>query len=163
MIRRRTHARSKKGCQTCKERHVRCDERLPFWYESRFRFLAHPSLHDACSKLTLHIYQSLIFFFWQLHSGNCLRLGRECSYTESLPQKCRQKMDPAAPTLVKASQQARLAQISPQDFQIYYCAPHHTGIASSSLVIIQQASEVAKLRPIPLSMTLTIGQHYTPK
>lgn len=30
MLRRRWHARSKNGCLTCKERHVRCDERRPF-------------------------------------------------------------------------------------------------------------------------------------
>lgn len=29
---RRFHRRSKNGCQTCKRRHVRCDEQKPLWY-----------------------------------------------------------------------------------------------------------------------------------
>lgn len=29
---RKFHRRSKNGCSTCKQRHVRCDERKPLWY-----------------------------------------------------------------------------------------------------------------------------------
>jgi hypothetical protein len=28
---RRTHTKSRKGCQTCKNRHIRCDETAPQW------------------------------------------------------------------------------------------------------------------------------------
>ncbi|CZR69269.1 uncharacterized protein PAC_19169 [Phialocephala subalpina] len=126
MIRRRTHARSKKGCLTCKERHVRCDERLPY-------------------------------------CGNCLRLGRECSYTQVLPQTCPNDVDKQPPASFQASEQAWLTKISPRDFQMYYCPPHHRDIPSSTISVIQQAQEISRRRPMPRSCLLTIAQHYTPK
>jgi hypothetical protein len=33
---RRHHSRSRNGCLTCKQRHVRCDEGRPAWYVSDF-------------------------------------------------------------------------------------------------------------------------------
>jgi hypothetical protein len=29
---RRSHTKSRKGCKTCKKRHIRCDETFPQWY-----------------------------------------------------------------------------------------------------------------------------------
>jgi hypothetical protein len=31
---RRSHTKSRKGCETCKRRHIRCDENFPQWYVS---------------------------------------------------------------------------------------------------------------------------------
>ncbi len=30
----RSHTKSRKGCETCKRRHIRCDENFPQWYVS---------------------------------------------------------------------------------------------------------------------------------
>ena len=33
-----SHTKSRKGCETCKRRHIRCDENFPQWYvEMGFR------------------------------------------------------------------------------------------------------------------------------
>ncbi|KAF8849787.1 hypothetical protein BDZ45DRAFT_697273 [Acephala macrosclerotiorum] len=95
-------------------------------------------------------------------SENCLRLGRECSYTQVLPQKSQEEDDKAAPAFFQASEQAWLTKISPRDFQMYYCPPHHRDIPSSTISVIQQAQEISR-RPMPRSCLLTIAQHYTPK
>ena len=33
---RRSHTKSRKGCKTCKRRHIRCDETFPQWCVDRF-------------------------------------------------------------------------------------------------------------------------------
>jgi hypothetical protein len=52
--------RSRNGCQTCKNRHLRCDESLPVWY------LKCPLMFPRLIR----------------GSDNCLRLGRLCNYGE---------------------------------------------------------------------------------
>lgn len=36
---RRSHTKSRKGCKTCKRRHIRCDETFPQWFVPRTRII----------------------------------------------------------------------------------------------------------------------------
>jgi hypothetical protein len=92
-------------------------------------------------------------------SSNCLRLGRDCSYTE--PPALIAEEYPAT-ALLPASQQAFMAKHSPRDFTLYYCAPHHWDIPSAALSIVQQSQQISLQRPIPRSCMMTIVQHYLP-
>ncbi len=60
---RRAHTKSRKGCKTCKDRKVRCDEYFPQW--SAFFLLGFPSLF-------------LIAFI----SRNCTKRGLRCAYMD---------------------------------------------------------------------------------
>lgn len=61
---RRTHTKSRKGCQTCKDRKVRCDEYFPQW--SAF------SLFDF-----------LYLFLIASISRNCTKRGLRCAYMDN--------------------------------------------------------------------------------
>jgi hypothetical protein len=54
--------RSKNGCQTCKNRHLRCDDSIPAWYLPLI----------PCE------------FSADLNSNNCSKLGRHCSFEERI-------------------------------------------------------------------------------
>ncbi len=59
---RKSHTKSRKGCKTCKRRHIRCDENFPQWYVGSLthclRLLANrmeqPELHKAQLQMRLH-------------------------------------------------------------------------------------------------------------
>ena len=58
---RRSHTKSRKGCKTCKRRHIRCDETFPQWcVRLRGKWPAarltgkQPQLYEASSPLRLH-------------------------------------------------------------------------------------------------------------
>lgn len=62
---RRSHTKSRKGCDNCKRRHIRCDENFPQWYVFPDRL----SLLVATSLLT-HL------------SRNCTKHKVRCPYNE---------------------------------------------------------------------------------
>lgn len=92
---RKFHRRSKNGCTTCKQRHVRCDERKPLWYAS----LCHPFLSLDWAFPSPFISSGEHFFrtgstyipcpvqSWPntCRSTNCLQTGKDCIYPESEP------------------------------------------------------------------------------
>jgi len=48
-----SHTKSRKGCETCKRRHIRCDENFPQWYVT---FVVRPlnaGLENSGMQLTL--------------------------------------------------------------------------------------------------------------
>ncbi|KAG4442405.1 hypothetical protein IFR05_002107 [Cadophora sp. M221] len=145
-MRRRTHARSRKGCVTCKDRHVRCDERLPY-------------------------------------CRNCIRLGRECSYTtrSSSPDSNTEDMSSSSGLSTEtgesetslsttaypaASQQAWLARNSPSDFDIFYTdhpVSNQQDLSLSDMTILKESREMMLKRSMSRGMMMTIAQHYKPK
>lgn len=62
---RRSHTKSRKGCKTCKKRHIRCDETFPQWY------VANASLSVRASLLTPSC------------SQNCTKHQVKCDYQEA--------------------------------------------------------------------------------
>ncbi|KAK0121863.1 hypothetical protein ONS95_010142 [Cadophora gregata] len=140
-LRRRTHARSRKGCVTCKERHVRCDERLPY-------------------------------------CRNCVRLGRECSYTphssspDSSVDDLGSSSGPAtdigeseitSTAYLAASHQAWLARNYPSDFEAFYSLLQQQGLSPTDVAIVRESREMMQQRSMTRDMMMTIAQHYEPK
>lgn len=79
---RKFHRRSKYGCQTCKKRHVRCDEHKPLWYVqiTHSRSIWDPNsldLDEAYLAVTPRFYPML-----KLIGGStyCLQSGSDCIY-----------------------------------------------------------------------------------
>ena len=62
---RRAHTKSRKGCQTCKNRKVRCDEYFPQWSA----FVAHEFLAILIA----------------VASRNCTKRGLRCAYMDETP------------------------------------------------------------------------------
>ena len=63
---RKSHTKSRKGCKTCKRRHIRCDENFPQWY-----------VHVSFSPVTL-LY--LVFGLIIVNSRNCTKHNCRCDY-----------------------------------------------------------------------------------
>ncbi|OHE96046.1 hypothetical protein CORC01_08583 [Colletotrichum orchidophilum] len=72
---RKFHRRSKNGCSTCKQRHVRCDERKPLWYAS------------VSFSLSLCPPQLPLVTLEVLSVTNCLQTGKDCIYHEVEPDQ----------------------------------------------------------------------------
>jgi hypothetical protein len=66
---RRSHTKSRKGCRTCKQRHIRCDEGFPQWS------VAYPS--TSCPDL------------WHIISHNCTKHKVRCDYLEKTGSEIR--------------------------------------------------------------------------
>ena len=64
---RKSHTKSRKGCKTCKRRHIRCDENFPQWYVGRR--LPHVQYLWADVEL----------------SRNCTKHNCRCDYMDSPP------------------------------------------------------------------------------
>ena len=79
---RRSHTKSRKGCKTCKRRHIRCDETFPQWYETLF--------YDADVDLTL---------LNTLYSRNCTKHQVRCDYMETLGSELESQSSPEQSTL----------------------------------------------------------------
>lgn len=165
MLRRRTHERSKKGCLTCKERHVRCDERRPYWYVLGPTICTHivsPIRRDpdpsACRGSQDASGRCFILI---LPSRNCVRLGRECRFSagssstwiEERPEK----------VITPITQNEWVARNAPHQHTVYYCAPHHQHISPRAISIVQQSQAISLARPMPRSCLATISKHYFPK
>jgi hypothetical protein len=58
---RRSHTKSKNGCQACKRQHVKCDEFQPAWFVGLIRYVK-------------------LYKLINIHSNNCLLSGRTCIY-----------------------------------------------------------------------------------
>ncbi len=68
--RRKYHRRLRGGCQSCRDRHIRCDQSKPYWYVEMFY------LSPSLSRVMLMVY-----------SHNCLRYGVECGNDQGYPNE----------------------------------------------------------------------------
>ena len=78
---RRAHRKTRRGCQTCKRRRVRCDERQPLWYQTCLHCLVHALLIGCV-----------------ICSTNCLTRGDPCVYDQP-PELALQAESSARPSV----------------------------------------------------------------
>lgn len=75
---RKSHTKSRKGCKTCKRRHIRCDETFPQWY----------------AKSALRMSEVLI-----CTSRNCTKHNCRCDYMDQPPVVEESARSPRSPDL----------------------------------------------------------------
>ena len=78
---RKSHTKSRKGCKTCKRRHIRCDENFPQWYALIYNGVIWLTLANA------H------------HSRNCTKHSCRCDYND-LPPSDDAPRSPQEPNLL---------------------------------------------------------------
>ncbi|KAH8594301.1 hypothetical protein B0O99DRAFT_687940 [Bisporella sp. PMI_857] len=125
-LRRRTHARSKTGCSTCRERHVRCDERRPY-------------------------------------CRNCVRLGRDCVFPAQVTGFIEEQPEALAVQLTRSQWERSHATAVPDPHGIVNVAPHHQGISSKALAVVQQSVIFTTSRPMPRCFWSTILKDFVPQ
>lgn len=77
---RRSHTKSRKGCKTCKRRHIRCDENFPQWYVGSLNILRDLSDNG--------------------NSRNCTKHQVRCDYMETLGSDTESQHSPEQSELV---------------------------------------------------------------
>lgn len=77
---RRSHTKSRKGCKTCKRRHIRCDELFPQWQAGS----------SICSTTTAN----------QTSSRNCTKHQVQCDYMENIGSDSEAQHSPEQQSLV---------------------------------------------------------------
>lgn len=73
---RRSHTKSRKGCKTCKRRHIRCDETFPQWYVLTALRPASTGATDSLAVLCCALLTSLA-------SRNCTKHQVRCDYLDN--------------------------------------------------------------------------------
>ena len=80
---RKSHTKSRKGCRTCKRRHIRCDETFPQWYVCPCFVTPNRSLIATTARIaqsiivdvttwTIHLWKKLLGF-WKSRTSSGLQ------------------------------------------------------------------------------------------
>jgi hypothetical protein len=78
----RSHTKSRKGCKTCKRRHIRCDETFPQWYVSK-----RLALFSLQGRKNQNRFVTIRTNF--RGSGNCTKHNCRCPYMDIPKQEAR--------------------------------------------------------------------------
>lgn len=85
---RRSHTKSRKGCKTCKRRHIRCDETFPQWY-----------VHTL-SAVAIFAWLAGQFLLTMSHSRNCTKHNCRCDYMDGPRPRDKRARSPSGPELL---------------------------------------------------------------
>ena len=147
MLQRRTHARSKDGCSTWKKRHVRCDERRPYW----------------------RVYQSTTFSPKAAHIPSLASiLNASLTHQQSKLRKAWPRVQIPTSSLRDLYFHHRAATRYMHHptltvlISIHYGAPHFWKISPEAIHIVEEAY-LSRARPMPRSFWATVTNDFAPK
>jgi hypothetical protein len=146
---RRSHTKSRKGCKTCKRRHIRCDETFPQW--------------------SVYQYERLPPYSNILHSRNCTKHQVRCDYMENLgseselqqsPEQSAVALTPGTESRIEQWQQT--GSFPYPELQVFPPPPTHE-YSKNELRLIHHLSSISNELLLKGSTALTIWTQKMPK